>query len=497
VNRTTAYLAANLLFLLAVVVGSLQASSSSVHPLYLLALFALCSSPLLFMQRLNDRYALLGLFSAVYFLFFGVLDFIHLVSGTALPPASDEILSTTELVILVGGVLAHAAYRLACGFTRKTSRQKGRDWPETTLVLAGGSLWIVSTWLTWRFRVYVIVNTSVHDQHLGLASAGAIMSAVYMVAAYLQPLGLLILAYTQSKYRRTYMLPVLVAAVLMQLLMGFVVDIKGEALAGFAIVLLTKLLMEGRIPRQWLVTCTVFIAIAWPVLQANRTVRGQYNMSHAEAAAHLLETLERAMEAKSAVMKGPDRANTLFERMSMKGSVEMIVSGTDHGTHFQNGYTLSPIVAAFIPRLVWRDKPDVQTGLILNKEFQVSEVEDTYISPSHLGELYWNFGWAGVIAGMPLIGLLLGYIGGRYDLSESVTLTRVMVIVVTLKLIVLGFESAIAPQYVMWMRSMLAIGLLDLLLARATIAERNRQAVSETTPQSDKNAAPYLPNLMR
>ncbi|MDR3416933.1 MAG: hypothetical protein P4L83_12170 [Nevskia sp.] len=496
-NRTALYLAANLLFLVAVGVGALSGPANGVHPLYLVALFALCSSPILVIRRLNDRYILLGIFSAVYFLFFGVLDFFNLMSGTTQPDGHDDIVNNTELVILIGGALAFAGYRLACQGNRATPPGTAKDWPESTLVFAGGLLWIVSTWLTWQFKVYVIVDTSIDNQHRGLAGAGAGMSAVYMLATYLQPLGMLILAYAQSKYRRFYMLPVLIVAVLVQLLMGFVVDIKGDALLGLIIVLLTKLLVDGRIPGRWLLAGALFVMVAWPVLQANRTVRDQYSMNHAEVARNLLTTVERALEAKKEVMKGPDRANTIFERMSLKGSVDMIVSGTERGVRFQDGYTLTPLVTAFIPRLVWRDKPDVQTGLLLNKVFQVSEVEDTYISPSHLGELYWNFGWAGVTLGMFAIGLLFGFLGSRFDLSATATLTRVMIAVVTMRAIVLGFEGAIAPQYVVWMRSMLAVGLLHLVLARSV-----KPASADSTSSAEARRVPPDParriaNLMR
>ena len=493
-NRTAVYLAANLLFVAILAAASLNESASSVHPLYLLALFMLCSSPILQMQQLNDRYILLGLFSAVYFLFFGVLDFFNLISGTPQPPDHDAVLSNAELVILVGGALAHVGYRIACRSPGATSTRSIRDWPESALVLGGGLLWIVSTWLTWQFRVYVITDTSLFNQHRGLAIAGAAKSAMYVLAAYFQPLCILILAYAQSKYRRAYMLPVLIAVVLVQLLIGFVVDVKGDALLGFVIVFLTKLLVEGKIPRSWLLAGAVFVMIAWPVLQANRTVREQHSLNHAQVAANLLKTLELATAAKHSVMQGPDRADTIFERMSLKGSVEMIVSGTEHGVRFQNGHTLLPVVAAFIPRLIWPNKPDVQTGLILNKEFQVNGDENTYISPSHLGELYWNFGWAGVVVGMSLIGLLLGYLGSRFDLSKSSTLTRVMITVLTMRLLILGSEGDIGAQYVVWMRSMLAVGLLDLLLARRGVTETTVQSNPSPTPA---DAGSYFPNLLR
>jgi hypothetical protein len=495
-NRIPLYLAVNLLFATALAIGAANTADSGVHPLYLLLLFALCSTPLLQLRRLNDRYVLLGLFSGVYFLFYGVLDLSHLMQGIPGPRSPGAWISEAELVILAGAALVQLCYRLACRRRGEGGRTAG-DWPEGALVIGGGLLWLVCTWLTWQFKVYVVTDSVVENQQRGLASIGGFKAAAYILAGYLEPLGMLILAYAQSKYRRPYMVPVLVAVVLVQLFIGFVVDVKGEALLGFVIVVLTKVLVEGRLPRRWLIAGAIFLVLAWPVLQANRTVREQHSLNHAQVAHDFVRTLQLALETKSSVMQGPDRAATVFERLSMKGSVDMIVSRTGRDVRYQDGHTLGAILTAFIPRLIWPDKPDVQTGLLLNKEFQVDDDVNVYISPSHLGELYWNFGWSGVIAGMSLFGLLLGYVGARFDLSQSATLTRVMLLVLTLRLLVLGFESAIAPQYVVWIRCLVAVGLLHLLLARVPAGP---QALARGGREEEAPAAPaggMFPNLMR
>lgn len=493
-NRGMPYLAINLGFAMLVAAGSPQAAASGVHPLYLLALFALCSAPLLYLRRLNDRHALPGLFFMAYFMFFGVLDLFHLLTATPGPRDLDW-LSLTEGVILAAGACACAGYLLVSR-TLPGMPPPQRDWPEAALTFGGGLLWLVSTWLSWRFKTMVVVDTSVDNQEAALNAIGPLMAALYILATYLQPLGILMLAYAQARYRRGWMLPLLAVVVLVQLLYGFVEDVKGDAMLGMIIVLLTRVLVDGRLPRSWLVTAVLFLALAWPVMQANRAVRDRYNLNHGEAAANILQTLERAMEVRTSVMAGSQRAETFFERASLKGSVEMIVQGVARGVPLQNGYTLSPIPFAFVPRLLWPNKPDVPTGLLVNKVFQVApDQPDTYISPSHLGEMYWNFGWSGALGGMLLFGLLLGWLGVRFELSGGATLSRVMVTVVTIRLMVLGFESSIAAEYVMWLRSMAAIGLLHLLLARRTAGGA---ATGGEEPAAEVPAAALpFPNLMR
>jgi len=317
----------------------------------------------------------------------------------------------------------------------------------------------------------------------------------------LQPLGILIIAYAQCRYRRPYMLALLLAVIAVQLVMGFVVDVKGVALLGGAIAIATKLLVDGKLPKVWLVGMAVFVAVSFPVLQANRTVRDQYSVNRNDVAGNILKTLERAVDlSKRVPVSQEERSLSALERMSLKASVDLIVDKTGNGVKFQDGYTLSPLLAVFIPRVIWPTKPDVATGQVMNREFKVSDFDDTYISPSHLGELYWNFGWAGAVIGMSLFGALLGFVGARNDLTQAVTLTRVMILVATFQLIILGAESTIAAQYSMWLRSLAAIGLLHLVVARIPAAPRREEARQRELPQAPEQRAtplPQFPNLMR
>jgi hypothetical protein len=498
VSRSLWYFAANLTFAMLVAIGTTSDVVSGVHPLYLLALFLLCSTPILHLRGLNDRHALPGLFFGVYFISYGLVDLEHLLG--AVPGLPDGTwLSDTEQVILAGGACAYAAYLLAGRIWRSGAPLPQQDWPESTVIGFGGLIWLVGTFLSWRFKLYVVSDTVIQHQQANLAQAGMLLATIYVLATYLQPLGMLILAYGETRYRRGWMLPVVIGVVLVQVLMGFIEDSKGDTVLGLIIVLLTKTLVTGKVPRRWVLASVMSVGLAWPVMQANRYVREHYSLDRTQVASHILQTLERAVEAKTTVNTGVERANTFFERASFKGSVEMIVRGTEHGTPFQHGYTLTPIVLTFIPRLLWPGKPDVQPGLLMNKVFQVAPDEpDTYISPSHLGELYWNFGWSGALVGMFLLGLLLGYMGIRFELAGAVTLTRVMVVVLTARQLVLGFESAIAGEYVVWLRSLAAVWLLDLALSRrSAVASEQEPEQAGTQAAGIGPAQPYFPNLMR
>lgn len=74
---------------------------------------------------------------------------------------------------------------------------------------------------------------------------------------------------------------------------------------------------------------------------------------------------------------------------------------------YLTGSTFENIAYGLIPRLVWPSKPLIPQG----KEFsyQISGIEDVYVGMLISGELYWNFGFLGIIIGSFLLGFLIGY----------------------------------------------------------------------------------------
>lgn len=508
-KRQLTYIVVNLLYAAGVIVATIVRPEAGIHPLYLVLLFALCSSPVLFMRRWNDRFVVLAVFCGFYFVMYGLLDTVNLAVAVAQPSLSGAHaavpgpISDAELLILVGGLVTQLGYGVACRAASRRVDTSERDWPESSLVVVGGLLWVISTWLTWRYEVYVVGGLDTEGDR-GLEGLSQFQALIYMIATYLQPLGIVFLAYAQCLYRRRYLMVLVVAAIIVEMMLGFVADMKGEVFLGLILVLLTKFLIGGRVPKVRAAILLVAIAALFPILQANRVVRGEYNINHAQAAQAIIEVFKRALTEKSAASSGPERAQSFVERSSLKGSVDLIVTHTGHDVSFQNGYTFIPMLTAFIPRILWPNKPDVETGRVMNRVFLIApDQPGTYISPSHLGEFYWNFGWPGSVLGMSLVGLLFGYVGARCDLSKSVTLTRLLFVIVTIKLLVLGQESSIATQYTMWLRSMVAVWLMHLAFARVRVD--NVRRIGEPTPPEDlaladsAGAAVPLPfaNLMR
>jgi hypothetical protein len=495
-NRPLLYAGLNVAVATACIIGS-GLHRGVAHPIYVLLLFAICSIPILQAKPLNGRYALAALWCGYYFVMYGALDLQHLVLGADQDIViSDGIFDMGELVILVGAALFQIAYRAACRTPTGAPPAQAKDWSERSLVLFGLVLWVVAARLSWQFSVNLMYEKSNVVTQEVLASLGPWRVAMYITGRMALPVAIMMLAYAQCRYRRPYMLPIVIGIALYQLFYGFVIDTKSEALIGCILVLLTNLLITARIPKFWLIPVVLVIFLAFPVLQANRVARDEHNQTSHTASQHILKSFEEALHAKDRVNSGRERAQTALERTTTKGSVELIVSRTGVTQGFQHGYTLLPLLTAFIPRIVWPDKPSIPTGQIMNHEFHVSEAAETFISPSHLGELYWNFGWPGILLGIPLMGFMFGTLGRKFDLAEAPTITRLLVLVVTVRLVVLGAEGEIATGYVTWMRSLVGIGLLHLVFAR--IPYIGARKVGETRPaDSGMGRLTPFPNLLR
>jgi hypothetical protein len=495
-NRIALYIGVNVLFVSLLAIGYAIGGPQDPRMLYLALLFALCSTSIIDVDGLNARYSLLAIFLGAYFLFFGVQDVTNLFNGIS-TESFEGVFSPTEAVILVGGLMLMIGYRVAVSSWKPAGQvSRSSDWPLRSILLVGIALWISGTGATYFWYFHVVTDTTLEGaKGIALLSPAAI--AALILAQILQPLGILLLAYAWTSTKRAPLLAILLFTISVQVLFGFVIDVKGMALSGGILVVATIIFTDGRLPKTWIAGMAIFVYVAFPVFQAYRAVMTANGVSRTEVLDNIGKTLDVVLAAKDRVNNGRDRAQTFFERLSMKSSVAMIVRGTANGIPFQHGYTLTPILSTFIPKILWADKPDVPTGRIVNKVFHLADQEETYISPSHLGELYWNFGWPGVLVGMTAIGAIFGFVA-RFNLAECRTVTRLLVMVVTIQLLIHGFEGSVAGSYVVWLRTMAAVGLLHLMLARVPVAGgwRSRDVRPSGSTRESLPTLKMFPNLL-
>ena len=367
VNRFALYVGVNLAFALLLVIGYAVFAPADPRIFYLVGLFALCTHFIVDIDRLNGRHALLALFMLVYFVSFGALDASTLLLGAGASPGAPSERSATWLtsaegVVLVGGIMLVLGYRVAGRMVDPAGPGESVfDWSKRSILSVGPILWAVGTYATYTWYVYIIPDTTNEAFRKGLSSIGTFAASAYILMIMMQPLGLLLFAYAMRSFRGPALLFIVIGLVLLQLMLGFVVDIKGLAMLGGILVIITGVLIDGRLPKVWLAAFVVFILCVFPVFQAYRTaIHGDLGLARTAVVANFFQVLQKTLAATDKVNSGRNRAQTFFERSSVKGSIEIAVEKSGVAAPFQLGHTLSPILASFLPKILWPDKPDAR-----------------------------------------------------------------------------------------------------------------------------------------
>ena len=489
--RISLYVALNGTFILAVLLLAGIGGSANPRIVYLILLFAVCSTPIIDLDGLNGRFIMPSLYLGFYFVSFGLLDFANLAAGISSEMASS-IFSATEAVILAGSIMVTIGYRAAMARGKRTQKTSpARDWPINTILSIGVLSWAIGTAGTYILDVYIVTDNSIEASNKGFEIMGPLGTTAFMLATMIQPIGILLIDYAWRLRRSRFLLALVITVVVVQVLLGFVINVKSTAMIGGILVILTFVLIEGRLPIPWLIAAVLYGILIYPIFVAARAeIHGKGMIARASILGNLAHVVELAIAAENRDENRGEHNQSLLERTSVRASVQMIVQRTGVDVKFQNGSTLTPLLATFVPRIVWSDKPTIATGRVVNKEFRVTEADfwDTYISPSIPGELYWNFGWPGILIGMVAIGGALGSLGQRCNLAERRSVTNLLVVAVTIKQVIVGMEGTFSPEYVVWFRSLGAIGILHLMFAKVPIPGR-------TSTNNERHAPPAQPRL--
>src|ERR1700743_1826569 len=141
IPRSGLYAGVNAAFIVCVLV--LAAIGGFVNPrvMYLIVLFAICSTPIIDIDRLNGALFMPSFYLAFYFVSFGVLALTRLPQGIS-SESLPSLISATEAAIIAGVLMVVAGYRAAIALaSSKRATSAGRDWPMPTILLVGVAIW--------------------------------------------------------------------------------------------------------------------------------------------------------------------------------------------------------------------------------------------------------------------------------------------------------------------------------------------------------------------
>lgn len=175
---------------------------------------------------------------------------------------------------------------------------------------------------------------------------------------------------------------------------------------------------------------------------------------------------------------------TFKARLALLNSVAVVIRDVPRWVPYAAGSTLFlPFLQLSVPRVLWPDKPYFAMGRQFAETFRVVHTldQDTRMSVTVPGELYWNFDIPGVIVGMALWGLGLRFLYRRYGEASSLDPVRRAIYIVLLVQFA-HFGGGLAGQSAALVRTLILLELYRWIGRRAgwvKIEARGLLAVGE------------------
>jgi hypothetical protein len=126
---------------------------------------------------------------------------------------------------------------------------------------------------------------------------------------------------------------------------------------------------------------------------------------------------------------------TTGRRFDYLGILSVIMRDAGTKVPFEHGRTILFIPLSYIPRLLWPKKPLFDTGQWVTDNFGSGPDIESSTGSSWMGELYFNFGWFGLVIGMALIGIWFRFLQDSF-LGIDATIPAMLAGIVTIMALV-------------------------------------------------------------
>jgi hypothetical protein len=416
------------------------------------------------------RHRLMLIFVACYYLIFGMADFLDILGvndefllGANRYLKSPNVIMTKSDWVVITGILSFifGYYVVSRRYANRKSGVFAEDWNPKLILAMGFVFWVSG------FMVIVVYDMTVTPMHIPRTVLGLPIGIASNLKLFCY-LGILMISYLAIKgYRPMILRPLLFLIIILQFLFGFIADSKETSYFAPTLLICGMFYIRGTINKK-------FIAIALltfiPYFLLFNIYRGSVlqatDLNRKKAVASFDKNASRVLEAASKQTNVVGKSlGALKQRIDGKVYIDIIVNGTDSGrVQFLDGKTLMYVLTAFIPRMFWPEKPDMSTGQMFNKAFQLSESRFTFVPTTQLGELYWNFGFTGVIAGMVCIGMIFGLLSSMLGGGGEMTLMRFLLLLLATYFLAVRFEVNLALQYPIFVRLLVLLTIIHTIV---------------------------------
>jgi hypothetical protein len=384
------------------------------------------------------RHLLLTLFSFAFLIRFALPSVMFHLFGSGYEPGAEpnpipltgSALARGMLAALLGYAALLAGYALPLGnlIANVVPRMK-REWSaETAIAIA--LLIIAMGW-----AVLVPGNLGWIPERAGSGVLGTIAAG--------STIGIGLLAICYQRYRSPVALLLLLMLVPPTMFFNFFTASKLLFLMPILIIGFVHVVLTRRLRFRWIVGGVLALAIIYPIAKAYREYMDAHSFGTVQMIMHpylafgLISSIATTSDPVEYVEQG---MMTTATRLDGLGILSVVVRDAGVRVPFQNGRTLAYIPITYVPRLLWPGKPRFETGQWVTDNFGSGPQIKSSTGATWIGELFFNFGWIGVLFGMPLAGVWIRFIH-EYFLRIDATIPALLAGVVSTLVLVHGMEA--------------------------------------------------------
>lgn len=230
-------------------------------------------------------------------------------------------------------------------------------------------------------------------------------------------LSLLVLAITVFKRRAagdpaTTLALICAAGVALQLLVGAISGFKSQLVMPFLVLALAQLIATRRLAIGYIVAGCLALIVAYQVIEPYRAYLHRNSAGGESSVGALVDAFGRSQEQRFMIQeKDIPLSSMMISRFDLTGMTAVGLTfadrdamATEKGRELAESILLSPILA-FVPRLVWSDKPSYATGVWFSQQVLGSYEDDvTSVGMGPITFLYMAGGILGVVLGFTFLG---------------------------------------------------------------------------------------------
>ena len=301
-----------------------------------------------------------------------------------------------QMVALVGLAMLLLGFYLPFGrlavsvFPRPT-----REWPPHAVLFVA----LATVGLGWL--VYIVGQLGLIPARAGSGAVGTIASGSYF--------GVSLLTLAWLRHRRREALLLLAIVIPLSMLFNFFTGSKRLFLTPPFVFALAYIVYERRIRMSWVAAAFATLIVLYPVSEFYRSVIQTDNV---RSIGSFVRNPSRALEALGGFGESVDVGSYVSaglqatgRRLDALGVLTAIVKDTPERVPYQGGWTIGYIALSYVPRIIWPNKPGTTIGEWVSQTYGSPFDLHTDVGPTWIGELFFNWGYTGVVLGMFVMGL--------------------------------------------------------------------------------------------